>query len=378
MMGYRAQQGPSPLHPASPHPETWLRVTPRGLYCEPGDFFIDPARPVDRAVITHGHADHARPDHDQVLATPETLAIMAARMGEDRAGRIRQALAPGESITRNGVAIRLVPAGHVLGSAQVVLEWRGSRAVISGDYKRRRDPTCAGFEPVPCDVFVTEATFALPVFHHPPAEAEIARLLESVRLFPDRAHLIGVYALGKCQRLIRMLREAGWDRPIYLHGALVALCDLYERLGVPLGPLAPVPMPAKRGAGGMLAGEIVLAPTGAEATPWVRRLAEPVICAASGWMRVRQRARTKGVELPLIISDHADWDELLQTMTDVAAPEVWVTHGRDDALVHALAGRGVRGRALHLIGLGEEDEDPALATAQPEPAGSAAPDAEAQ
>jgi putative mRNA 3-end processing factor len=334
-----------------------MRVTPQGLYCEPGDFFVDPARPVERAIITHGHSDHARPDHAAVLATPETLAIMRARMGEDRAGRVQQALAPGETITRNGVAIRLVPAGHVLGSAQVVLDWQGSRIVVSGDYKRRRDPTCAPFEPLPCDVFVTEATFALPVFHHPAAEREAARLLESVRLFPDRAHLVGVYALGKCQRLIRLLREAAWDRPIWLHGGLMALCALYEELGVKLGDLRPVPMDRKRGAGGQLAGEIVLAPSGAEATPWVRRLAEPVVCAASGWMRVRQRAKAKGVELPLIVSDHADWPELLDTAEAVQAPEVWVTHGREDALCHALAQRGVRGRALHLAGRGDEDEE---------------------
>ncbi len=363
---------PGPNSAAMPHPESWMRVTPAGLYCEPGDFHVDPLRPVPRAVITHGHSDHARPDHGAVLATPETLAIMRARLGEGRAGRSQQALRLGQAATLGGVTVRLEPAGHVLGSAQVVIEWRGSRVVVSGDYKRRRDPTCAGFEPVPCDVFVTEATFALPVFRHPPAEAEAARLLESLRLFPDRAHLVGVYALGKCQRLIALLREAGWDRPIHIHGGLQRLCDLYGELGVPLGELRPVPAPEKRGGGGLLAGEIVLAPSGAEATPWVRRLADPVVCAASGWMRVRQRAKAKGVELPLIVSDHADWDELLATCAEVEAPEVWVTHGRDDALVHALAGRGVRGRALHLVGLGEEDEEPAAPAPAPAPAGEGA------
>jgi putative mRNA 3-end processing factor len=342
-----------------PHPKTWMRVTPEGLYCEPGGFFIDPSRPVPLAIVTHGHSDHARPDHGAVLASPETLAVMRARMGEGRAGRRQQPVAPGEVVRHNGVDIRLVPAGHVLGSCQVVLDWQGSRIVVSGDYKRRHDPTCAPFVPVPCDVFVTEATFGLPVFRHPDAAAEVARLLDSLRLFPDRTHLVGAYALGKAQRLIALLRQAGWDRPIYLHGALIGLCELYEGLGVPLGPLAPVPAPAKRGGGGLLAGEIVLAPPSAEATAWVRRLAEPVICAASGWMRVRQRAKAKGVELPLIISDHADWDELLLTIEQVQAPEVWVTHGRDDALCHAMAQRGVRGRALHLLGRGEEDEDPA-------------------
>ena len=351
----------------APHPETWLRVTPEGLYCLPGRFHIDPPRPVDRAVITHGHADHARPGHDAVLATPETLAIMRARMGEAGAGRQRQPLRYGETLVQDGVAIRLRPAGHVLGSAQVVLEWQGSRAVISGDYKRQPDPTCAAFEPeTEADVFVTEATFGLPVFRHPSPAAEVAKLLKSLQLFPDRTHVVGCYALGKCQRLIRLLRDAGWDTPIHLHGALAPLCALYEALGVPLGPLRPATV-ADRAA---LKGAIVLAPPSAVQDRWARRLAEPVVAAASGWMRVRQRARSRGVELPLVISDHADWDALLATVAEVAAPEVWVTHGRDDALVHALAGMGVRGRALHLVGRGEEDE---AAEASPGPEAEPAP-----
>jgi putative mRNA 3-end processing factor len=255
---------------------------------------------------------------------------------------------------RNGVRVWLRPAGHVLGSAQVCMEWRGSRAVVSGDYKRRPDPTCAGFEAERgCDVFVTEATFALPVFRHPPAEAEIAKLLRSVALFPERTHVVGCYALGKCQRLIRLLRLAGWEAPIWLHGALLPLCRLYETLGVPLGDLRPATVAEK----GALRGAIVLAPPSAIADRWARRLHEPVVALASGWMRVRQRAKMRGVELPLVISDHADWDELNATVDEVAAPEVWVTHGRDDALVHAMGLRGIRGRALHLVGRGEEDEE---------------------
>ncbi|MCQ4160423.1 ligase-associated DNA damage response exonuclease [Roseomonas sp. GC11] len=342
---------------AAPHPESWIRVTPEGLYCEPGDFHIDPARPVARAIISHGHADHARPGHDAVLATPETLAIMAARLGEGGAGRRPMPLGYRQPLVQNGVRVTLVPAGHVLGSAQVVLEWQGSRIVVSGDYKRQPDPTCAPFEPVACDVFVTEATFALPVFRHPPAGQEVRRLLDSVALFPGRAHLVGCYALGKCQRLIALLRAAGWERPIHLHGAQAAMCALYARFGVALGELRPVPRPERRGEG-VLAGEIVLAPPSAAATPWARRLAEPVTALASGWMRVRQRARARGVELPLVLSDHADWDDLLHTIAETAAPEVWVTHGREEALIHALAARGVRGRALHLIGREEEEEAP--------------------
>ena len=164
----------------APHPESWLRVLPDGLFCEPGGFFIDPVRPVDRAVITHAHADHARPGHAHVLASPETLAIMRVRMGADRAGTVQQAQPYGEVLTVGEVRLWLQPAGHVLGAAQIAMEWRGSRAVVSGDYKRAADPTCAPFEPIPCDVFVTEATFALPVFRHPPPGGEVRKLLDSV------------------------------------------------------------------------------------------------------------------------------------------------------------------------------------------------------
>ena len=338
-----------------PNPDTWLRVTPDGLWCEPAGLFIDPIHPVGRAVITHAHADHARPGHAHVLASPETMHLMQVRMGAGLA-QSRQILAYGERIDINGVTIWLEPAGHVLGSAQIALEWRGSRAVVSGDYKRAIDPTCRPFAPIPCDVFVTEATFALPVFRHPVAADEIARLLASVRLFPTRTHVVGAYALGKTQRVIALLRQAGWDAPIYIHGALAALCSAYETLGVPLGDLRPATVARKT----ELAGAIVIAPPSAIADRWARRLAEPVTCLASGWMRVRQRARVRGVELPLVVSDHADWDELNATIDDVAAPEIWVTHGREEALIHEVAKRGVNGRALRLIGYGDEGDDATL------------------
>ena len=335
---------------AMPHPESWFRVTPSGLYCEPGDFFVDPTRPVDRAVITHGHGDHARPGNRHVLATPETIAIMQARYGDDAGGSLQQA-SYRETMTINGVGVTLVPAGHVLGSAQAVLEHQGSRVVVSGDYKRRRDPTCAPFEPQHCDVFVTEATFGLPVFRHPPDRHEIERLLHSLRLFPERCQLVGVYALGKCQRVIALLREAGYDEPIYIHGALVELCALYERFGVALGPLLPATGAAKAD----LAGKIVLAPPGAIADRWSRRLPDPVSAMASGWMRVKQRAKARGIELPLVISDHADWDELTQTLVDTGAPEIWVTHGNEEALVHYATGIGLKARALALVGYEDEE-----------------------
>lgn len=189
-------------------PQDLLCPKPEGLYCAPGDFYIDPVRPVDRAVITHGHADHARAGHFNVLATPQTLDIMGERYGAEFA-HTREPAAYGQTVTRNGVEVTLVPAGHVLGSAQAVVRWKGLTMVVSGDYKRRRDPTCPPFEPVPCDVFISEATFGLPVFRHPDDKAEIARLLRSVTQFPERSHIIGAYALGKAQRVIRLLREGG-------------------------------------------------------------------------------------------------------------------------------------------------------------------------
>ncbi|HYC06035.1 MAG TPA: ligase-associated DNA damage response exonuclease [Azospirillaceae bacterium] len=340
--------------PSVPLPESWVHPCPPeqggGLWVAPGNFHIDPVRAVERAVITHGHADHARPGHARVLATPDTLAIMESRYGEG-SGASKQALPYGRPLTIGDVRVTLVPAGHVLGSAQIVLEHAGSRVVVSGDYKRRPDPTCAPFEPVPCDVFVTEATFGLPVFRHPPDTGEVAKLLHSLSLFPERAHLVGVYALGKCQRLIRLIRDAGHHAPIYIHGALQPLCELYERLGVPLGELRPALAASKE----EMRGHIVLAPPSAGADRWSRRLPDPVVGYASGWMLVRQRARQRGVELPLVISDHADWDELVQTLEDVAAPEVWVTHGREEALVHHATGRGIRARALALVGFEDED-----------------------
>jgi putative mRNA 3-end processing factor len=331
-------------------PESWIKPTPQGLYVEPGNFYVDPVRPAARAVITHGHSDHARGGNGAVLATEGTLAIMRSRLG-DAAGTSLQAAAYGERIDINGIGVTLYPAGHVLGSAQVLLEWQGYRVVVSGDYKRRPDPTCALFEPIPCDVFITEATFALPVFRHPPDEEEIGKLLHSVALFPERCHVVGAYALGKCQRVIALLRRAGWDKPIWLHGALIELCQLYERHGVKLGELRHATEAKKED----LAGSIVLAPPGALADRWSRRLPDPVSALASGWMRVRQRAKQRGVELPLVISDHADWDELCRTIDEVDAGEVWVTHGREDALVHFAATKGRKARALSLVGF-EDDE----------------------
>ena len=329
--------------------ETWLYPTSSGLFCEPGGFYIDPARAVDRALITHGHSDHARSGHGHVLATAETIEIMKVRYGSDCAGALA-ATQYGQTMNINGVSVRFSPAGHILGSAQIVLEWGSTRVVISGDYKRAFDPTCEPFEIVPCDIFVTEATFALPVFQHGSAELQIGRLVQSLK--SGRPHLVGAYSLGKCQRMLKMVRDAGYDEPVYLHGAHVALTQLYERLGQRFGDLRPVSSASSE----ELKSALVLCPPSSLADRWSRRFDNPVLAFASGWMRIRGRVRQRGVELPLIISDHADWPELLDTIVATEASEVWITHGRDDALAYQLSLMGIKARALSLVGREDEAE----------------------
>ncbi len=330
--------------------EDVLALTASGVCCKRGGFHIDPTRPVEKALITHGHSDHARAGHGAVLATQETLDIMRLRYGDSFAGST-QAIRYGETLTLGDSRVCFHPAGHVLGSAQIQVEARGMRIVASGDYKDVPDPTCAPFEPVACDVFVTEATFGLPVFRHHDAEGEIAKLLHSVSLFSERAHLVGAYSLGKAQRLIAMLRAAGYDKTIYLHGATEKITRYYESRSIALGPLDLV-----RGAKkAELAGAIVICPPSALSDLWSRRFPEPVLAFASGWMRVRARARQRGVTLPLVISDHADWDGLTAAIGASGASEVWVTHGQEDALVHWCRAKGLKARPLD-IAYGDDEE----------------------
>src|SRR6202171_2670620 len=332
-------------------PEDILVPTPAGVCCKLGAFHIDPTRPVERALITHAHSDHARAGHGAVLATRETLDLMRLRYGENFAGST-QAAPYGEGVALGGAKVTFHPAGHVLGSAQIAVEANGLRVVASGDYKNVADPTCAPFELVACDVFITGATFALPVFRHGDPDAEIAKLLHSVAVFPERAHLVGAYSLGKAQRVIALLRKAGYDKPIYLHGAMEKITRYYESRGMALGELRMVKGMKKAD----LAGTITLAPPSTTSDIWTRRFPDPVTAFASGWMRVRARARQRGVELPLVISDHADWDGLTATIAATGAAEVWVTHGQEDALVHFSVTHGLKARALALVGYGEEDE----------------------
>ncbi len=332
--------------------KSWIEPHPGGIYVKPADIWIDPSHPVERAAVTHGHADHARSGHGAVFATPGTLAIMALRYGVDVEASDNAALSYGDGFERGGVRFSFHPAGHVLGSAQILMEYRGERIVVTGDYKRRGDPTCAPFEVVPCDIFITEATFGLPVFRHPPTDDEIAKLIGAVRAEPDRCVLVGAYALGKAQRVIAELRGAGWDAPIYIHGALEKMCALYAAHGVDLGELRLVGETDKAD----MAGQIVLAPPSALNDRWSRRLPDPVTAMASGWMRVRQRARQRMVELPLVISDHADWDELTQTISQVNPKESWITHGSEEGLLRWCELHQRKARALHLVGRDLEEE----------------------
>jgi putative mRNA 3-end processing factor len=337
-------------------PEDVLVPSPSGVCCKRGGFHIDPTRPVERAVITHAHSDHARAGHGAVLATHETLDLMRLRYGETFAGTM-QAAAYGETVTLDGATVTLHPAGHVLGSAQVAVRAGGLCVVASGDYKNVADPsvdpTCAPFELVRCDLFITEATFALPVFRHGDPRAEIKRLLHSLALFPERAHLVGAYSLGKAQRLIALIREAGYDAPVYLHGAMDRITSYYIARGIRLGDVR-----LARGATkASLAGTITICPPSALNDLWTRRFPDPLAAFASGWMRVRARARQQGVALPLVISDHADWDGLIATTAATGAGEIWVTHGQEDALVHWCATRGLKARPLDIVGYGDEDEE---------------------
>jgi len=349
--GPHPQVDRGPLSPA----EQWMEVRPSGLYCAPADAYIDPHEAVPRAIITHGHADHAREGHGEVWATPATLDIMRERYmhltedGKEHPLPFRQPVKVGDA------TLTFYPAGHILGSAQACLDHDGTRVVITGDFKRAPDPTCEPFEVVPCDVFVTEATFALPVFQHPDLDSECGKVIRSLSIMPERTHMIGVYALGKCQRVMISLRRAGYTAPFYIHGALKRLIELYESYGFDFGAWELVSDTPKKERD-KFRGHIVLCPPSALQDRWSRTIPDPLPTMASGWMQIRARARQRRAEMALIISDHADWDALIETALATNAPDVWITHGRAEALQHELRKRGIRAKALNLIGR-EEDAD---------------------
>ena len=324
----------------SPDATPLITVTDKGLYCPPGDFYVDPWRPVRTAVITHAHGDHLRHGSARYIVARPGAAIAKLRLGGDREleptdyGLCRQL---GET------TVSLHPAGHILGSAQVRIEHGGQVWVVSGDYKRQPDPTCAPFEELQCDVFISEATFALPVYCWPRTSGvveEIARWWQANR---ERrmASVLFCYALGKSQRVLAELM-AFTDEPVYVHGAVDSLVGVYRQAGVPMVPTLRIPQDRKTD----FSGALILAPPSAAGTPWMRRFGEHVTGFCSGWMRVRGDRRRRGYDRGFVISDHADWPALLRTCRATRARKVLLTHGYADALSRHLTESGVPAGAL--------------------------------
>lgn len=326
---------------------------PEGLYCPPGDFHIDPWRPVQRAVVTHAHADHARPGHQHYLAHADSEGVLKARLGTQIT---LQTLAYGEPVRHHGVTVSLHPAGHVLGSAQVRVEHEGRVWVASGDYKLDPDPTCVPFEPVRCDVFITESTFGLPIYRWPAP----AQLFDELNAWwarnaaQGRSTVVYAYAFGKAQRLL-----AGVDAsigPLVVHGAVEPLNQAYRDRGVALPPTA-----RATDADVDLGRALVIAPPSAAGTPWLKRFKAPADAFASGWMQVRGTRRRRGVDRGLVLSDHADWPGLQRAITATGASRVIVTHGSIDVMVRWLCEQGLDAHAFHTEYGGAEDDDGAPA-----------------
>ncbi len=311
-----------------------------GLYCPAGDFYIDPWKPVARAVITHGHGDHARIGMGEYHATAAGMPILQWRLGD-------QVYAPhdyGEAFALGQACVSLHPAGHVLGSAQVRIEAGGEVWVASGDYKRQHDPTCDPFEVVPCDVFITEATFGLPVYRWPDTPCVAQEILEWRDECERRgeAAVLLCYALGKAQRLLAELGRFT-DRPAFVHGAVAAGVQVYRDAGIDMLPTVPVSETAK---GADFAGELVIAPPSAAGSPWMRRFKRSQTGFASGWMRVRGNRRRRNYDRGFVVSDHADWPDLMRTIRETGASRVIATHGNTDAIIRALNDEGIAAEAF--------------------------------
>ncbi len=326
-------------------------ATPSGLYCPPGDFHIDPWRPVDRAVITHAHADHARRGHAAYLAHAQGENVLRSRLGADIT---LQTVEYGAPVTINGVRVSLHPAGHVLGSAQVRVEHAGQVWVASGDYKLDADPTCTPFEPVRCDVFITESTFGLPIYRWPQSAALFDDLNAWWRTNAEsgRASVVYAYAFGKAQRLL-----SGVDAsigPIVCHGAVEVLNDAYRASGVALPDTHRVTDAALTKE--QLKRALVIAPPSAAGTPWLRRFGDHADAFASGWMQIRGARRRRGVDRGFVLSDHADWPSLMRAIGATGAERVIVTHGSIPVIVRWLTEQGLRAEAFATQYGGDDDD----------------------
>lgn len=321
-----------------------LQPRPEGLYCPAGDFFIDPMFPVARAVVTHAHGDHARSGSGRYQVAAAGIGLMRERLGADA---VIDAHAYGAPFAMGEVTVSLHPAGHVLGSAQVRMEHDGRVVVVSGDYKRDPDPTCVPFEPVPCDVFVTESTFGLPVYRWPPMDQVIDELLAwwdecARRQVPA---VLFCYALGKAQRILAEL-ALRTERTVHLHGAMLRLVESYREAGVRMVPTEPVSESAK---GRDFAGELVMAPPSAAGSPWMKRFAKASTGFASGWMQIRGNRRRRGYDRGFVVSDHADWPSLLRSVEDSQASRIYVTHGDGETLIRYLREQGRDALALRIL-----------------------------
>ena len=331
-----------------------LKLTGNGLYCLAGDFYVDPWRPVERAVITHSHADHARAGMSAYLTTSEGASILQARVGP---GAAISTLAYGEQVRMGDAIVSLHPAGHILGSAQVRIEVDGCVWVISGDYKTAVDSTCAQFEPIRCHGFVTEATFALPIYRWKPQEDTFSEINEWWRAnrAEGKASVLYGYALGKAQRML-----AGIDSsigPIYTHGAVERLNQIYRESGVPLPPTQyAMTVTAKKD----FVGSLILAPPSANGSAWIRRFGDFSSALASGWMQIRGARRRRAVDRGFVLSDHADWPALLNAIRATEAQTVWVTHGQSEPLVRTLLDKGIDALAVQTEFEGELDEQAVL------------------
>ena len=321
-----------------------ITATPRGLYCGAGDFYIDPWQPVERAVITHAHGDHLRAGSARYHLAARGAAVARQRLPS---GANIQSLDYGETIEFGSTRVSLHPAGHILGSAQVRIERDGEIWVVSGDYKRDPDPTCDPFEIVACDVFISEATFALPAYRWTPAGQVAREIVEWWRANREHgaASVLFAYALGKAQRILAELAAVGdgaVQDAVFVHGALVGLVEAYRAQGVAMLPT----LPASQSKAGSYAGALILAPPSAAGSPWMRRFGEHRTGFCSGWMRVRGDRRRRGYDRGFVLSDHADWPSLLSTFRDTGARRILLTHGYTDAMCRYLAEQGVDASAL--------------------------------